>query len=300
MASALHRRYAGLITFCCLVSAYLMLGCAKKSEDTSTRPREDILTDTGPTYTLEDIQQARKVAKARFEEALAAAPKFDRHKKSSQLLLERYRFHLADLPKTYKSRAEIKGLIQKAAKAEADKRYPPSLRLELVEEAKREYPLYKIGDQVSIITKIGGRGIRGRIDELLPNRIKIGSAMMPLTDIITPHPDCFEEESCMRRRDWHVRTKFDIFRNDLIEELQEKQTAKIYRDNAYIHKDDRWVRFDKIIEKEIEPVVDEMQKKYAAQLRRGLKDKIETEMRAEGLLPAADVEKDLKAGTAFE
>jgi len=81
----------------------------------------------------------------------------------------------------------------------------------IVQEAEQIYPLYQVGDQVSIRTRIKSNPIaNGIVGAISPERIRIGSRWIPVKDIAEEQRNAFD---ALKTRD--LRTNFVTRQNNM-------------------------------------------------------------------------------------
>lgn len=114
-------------------------------------------------------------------------------------------------PEPEKSTEELFAEARKEAEKAALAVRPLKELQALVQEAERIYPLYRVGDQVSIRTRIKANPVaNGMVSAISPERVRIGSRWIPVKDIVEEQRAAFD---AMKTQD--LRQNFVARQNNL-------------------------------------------------------------------------------------
>jgi hypothetical protein len=228
------------------------------------------------------VAEVKAAAKTRRAELKDEAEPFDEKTAARDLMLDKYKLDVDELkPLTPK---EVEAEVARRAELEADQKFPPAMADRFREQLKQEYPLYKVGDIIAVTNKIG-RTTRGKISMLENGQIKIGQTIMPVVDIVEPHPSGFDPGKNEKWRAFMLRKSYKVPRDDLVAGTIKKLREPVYRELGFVKKNGNRVRYDELLKTEIAPEVEKLKAAYEAKQDEEIKKQVETEFTEKGLLP---------------
>lgn len=191
-------------------------------------------------------------------------------------------------PEPKQSADEIFAEARKDAEKAALAARPLKALQTLVQEAEQIYPLYRVGDQVSIRTRIKSNPIaNGIVGAISPERIRIGSRWIPIKDIAEEQRNAFDAIKTQDLRQNYVTRQNNMqmafLKNStdhfLLEILPEKmRTAGYYAissDNNELLNPKNWVAAGVALQQELT----RLRKETAEKLRPEIEKKRFTEQK---------------------
>lgn len=263
------------------LAALLLVGCRDKEQEELARRQ----IETAIAQRESRIAHIKREAAKRFEDKIAKVPQFDRDTARKRLVQEKLKMDLDKLD--LKTRDEVRKILEDRTLAATDQRYPPSARARLVEQAAEDYPLYKVGQEVAVSTKIG-RGATGQIEAIDDDYVKIGRTKLLISDIVKPDPACFNKELCDKQRRFVVHVNYDAPRRDELERQRARLLPTTFREFGYLYHEGAWRRVDELFASEIDPLLEKEEKAYWEEAEKKVRRDVETDLLAEGLLPFPD------------
>jgi hypothetical protein len=230
----------------------------------------------------DQVAEVKAAAKTRHGELKAEAVAFDEKKAARDLMLEKYELDIDQLkPLTPK---QVEAEVERRANLETDQKFPPAMADRFREQLEKEYPLYKVGDVIAVTNKIGRR-TRGQISMLENGQIKIGQTVMPVGDIVEPHPSGFDVAKNQKWREFMLRKSYKVPRDDLLAATRKKLREPVYRELGFIRKNGSRMRYDEVLKNEIAPSVEKLKAAYDEKQNAEIKKQVEAEFTEKGLLP---------------
>lgn len=240
-------------------------------------------------------EEVKVLARKRRDELIAQAQKFDRRPLTRQLVREKYGVDLETLfpdgiydLSRLKSDSEVKALAFRYAFTLADQEYSPALRQRVEAQAAKNIPLYQTGDLVETVSTNRDLVIKGRLEFVGAEYLVVGGHKILVSDLKTPSPDHFDPTLVAQRRAQYVRTNFDSPRAELLRQQQRDLTPGVYRDCGFVRVNGKGplVSLKTLIQKEIDPLVDQEEADYNQRLRKRLEQVVIREFRRAGRLGA--------------
>ena len=141
------------------------------------------------------------------------------------------------------SPAQIEKAVDQKAKALADQRYPESKRGDYQNQAIRMFPLYEIGNNITLNPK-GRDPVTGILREITPSYVKVNITEIRLSDL--PETDLvhFNIQLSQRKADEFVNAKMAQWRTlraAFREKAREQIADKAYTAYGYLQVEGRWL-----------------------------------------------------------
>ena len=194
---------------------------------------------------------------------------------------------LRDLFVTLKNADAVRGILEDEAAKEVEPNWSP-LRLEKVKKAADEkFKYFKLEQVIEVKIKTAGGGIRsvrGRLEAVTSKAIFVGGQRIPVADLADPPRWSFDLDAVRKRRNNYVYHGFTRPKADEKNILKEKIAPIIYKKYGCIQVKSKWMSIKRALIKEIEPMVDAMDKAHdQAEIER-FQVEIYKAMKEEGLL----------------
>lgn len=236
--------------------------------------------------------EARAYARRRLEEEVAKAPPFDRNAAIQQLLHERFGIDAANLyPQgfdeiTTLTEAQMKELLEERLKEMADVKFAPSVRERMAQQAEQEYPLYKVGDTLTITTLRNERQT-GKLTALQNARLWLDDREFLVRDVVQPNPRCFDPQETEKYRQFFIRKHYDDPRNEYQRQIRPALVKEIFVTGGYVYDPQRrqWFALKQVLQEEVKPAVDAREEAYKQGKLAAITAAIREELQTKGLLP---------------
>ena len=181
-----------------------------------------------------------------------------------------------------KTKDQVKKLIKARAREAADEVYPDDKRQRVLQQAEKEFKLYRPHDKVTVTTRRGA--VSGMLEKAYRDKIKVGKYYILKNDIVSPNPACFNEDQCMKMRNHYVRINFDIERNDYVNTMAKKLTPEVFKANGFLKAGKKWIKIDHVIKSQIEPEIKRLEAEFDKSLEEKVRKDVEAKMKEEGLI----------------
>lgn len=270
----------------------LASGCDKLRQVTGSRPPPKPVAKAKPSPkpSAATVERLRLLAKVRLDHKLEQAPGYDRAAATKALLLEKYKLDLAKLwpagvPELgLRTEEQVIAELNQALEAEADKQFPAAKRAALVAAAATQFPLYHVGDEVTVQVR-AGRTVTGKLIEIGPASLLIGTRTILLDDVIAPPPISFDAVATERNRDLVVKTGYDIPRREFLKTAYAERLPVALRDHYFLRVGGKLVRIDQFIAANVTPLVEAQAKDYNRDVAMKLRAQVVQELQDEGRVP---------------
>ena len=230
---------------------------------------------------IKKLEALKEEAKQRFEKEIQKEPKFDLEVAKRKLFLKKYGVDITQFPKQKKTKDQVDEIIEKLASEATNLKFPEEKRVEVLEQAEKEFPLLSAGDLIEVNTRRGS--VYGVLERVYPDKIKVEKFYILLNDITSPHWACFSSVECQKRRDHFIRVNFEIPKDDFKSKCLKEFAPRIYNEEGYILVKDKWTNVDDLYKEKIEPQIKQLEEKYYENIQKKVRERIEKQMQAEGL-----------------
>ncbi len=227
---------------------------------------------------------------AKVEAEKAKAPKFDRQAVIKQRLRERFKYDLDEYfpggvydPAQLPDKAAVDAAIKERLEAEVGRKYTPARYEELKRQAETEFPIFKVGDTVSLrVVKMPIKGVISKMDEtrlIVLRDDKITQSVL-IDDIIEPPKSCFRVAANEKERQAFLRRMFDVPRDDFRESRRKEISQIVLRESGCVPVEGRWVRVDELVKVRLLDEIDQEEKAYYERLTQDIRARVEQEVLA--------------------
>lgn len=268
-----------------------LTGCGGSKPSSAPPAAQQQPADTGPSeeemkaqaVAEAEQEKLKAIAKERFDVEMAKEAPFDANGVRQRMVMEKFKIDLEKIPAELVDKPQVQKRIREMAQEEARARFSDEQRQKVVLEAEKEFPLYKEGDKVELTTRRGP--VSGVLEGIYPDKVKINTLYVLKNDIVTPPPESFDAAVCEKRRNHYVRVHFDISQDDFIAERTKELTPKLFAQCGYLRSGKDWIHVSGLIKERIDPEIATLEKAHRENLESQVRSRVETAMRAEGLIP---------------
>ena len=254
-------------------------------EDPAEDPATGDPSATGGTTDVAQVlskDEIKEIARGRLERAIEKIEPFDRKSTTKAIIKERYNIDMEKFPRKPLAPKELQTLFMSTLKLRADEQFPEADKVHVEKQAAEQFPIYKKGDSIKLVLVRGV--VQGTIEEVYGDRMKIDGRYVLIKDVRDPSPEAFDVERVEKRRKHYISLNYDQPRNKYLGQLADQERDSFFERHFYI-KDPKagWLRADQVYKRIYRDEAAKKEREYMDEQRFLLKQKIEQELRDEGL-----------------